>query len=146
MKFPRNARILRGQLDAAPFASVFFLLVMVLLLPTLVYTPGVRIQLPASTTDLPGVAGLRVAVAVDKTGRFYYENENIQPRDLQARLAEQVRKANAPLTLVIQADREVTAEMLVRLESLARAAGITQALQQTLPPLFGSRPGTSRQP
>ena len=26
MKFPRNARIFRGQLDAAPFAAVFFLL------------------------------------------------------------------------------------------------------------------------
>ena len=146
MKFPRNARILRGQLDAAPFASVFFLLVMLLLLPTLVSTPGVRIQLPATTAVLPGVAGPRVAVAVDKTGRFYFDNQNIQPGDLQARLAERVRKAGSPLTLVIQADKDVTAEMLVRLESLARAAGITQALQQTLPPLFGSQPGTSRQP
>ena len=26
MKFPRNARIFRGQLDAAPFAAVLFLL------------------------------------------------------------------------------------------------------------------------
>ena len=27
MRFPRNARILRSQLDLAPFAIVFFLLV-----------------------------------------------------------------------------------------------------------------------
>jgi len=34
MKFPRNARIFRGQLDAAPFAAVFFLLVLLLMLGT----------------------------------------------------------------------------------------------------------------
>ena len=42
MKFPRNARIFRGQLDAAPFAAVFFLLVIFMMLGSLVYTPGAR--------------------------------------------------------------------------------------------------------
>jgi hypothetical protein len=40
MKFPRNARIFRGQLDAAPFAAVLFLLVIFLMLGSLVYTTG----------------------------------------------------------------------------------------------------------
>jgi hypothetical protein len=41
MKFPRNARIFRGQLDAAPFAIVFSCLLLFLLLSSLLYTPGV---------------------------------------------------------------------------------------------------------
>jgi biopolymer transport protein ExbD len=48
MKFPRNVRIFRGQLDAAPFACVFFLLLIFIIMGTLVYTPGVRIKLPAA--------------------------------------------------------------------------------------------------
>lgn len=40
MRFARNARIFRGQLDAAPFAAVFFLLVIFMMLGSLVYTPG----------------------------------------------------------------------------------------------------------
>jgi len=40
MKFPRNARIFRGQLDAAPFAIVFFLLVLFLMLASLVSLDG----------------------------------------------------------------------------------------------------------
>ena len=46
MKFPRNARIFRGQLDAAPFASVFFLLVIFVMLGSVLQTPGVRVDLP----------------------------------------------------------------------------------------------------
>ena len=53
MKFPRNARIFRGRLDVAPFAAVFFLLATFLLLGSLVYTPGVRLELPEAD-DLPG--------------------------------------------------------------------------------------------
>ena len=48
MKFPRNARIFRGQLDAAPYAIVFSCLLLFLLLSSLVYTPGVSIRLPVS--------------------------------------------------------------------------------------------------
>jgi biopolymer transport protein ExbD len=73
MKFPRNARIFRGQLDAAPFATVFFLLVIFLMLGSLVYTPGVRLNLPTGE-NLPGTDRPSVAVAMDANGRLYYEN------------------------------------------------------------------------
>ena len=55
MKFARNARLLRSQLDVAPFAAVFFLLVIFMMLGSLVYTPGARLelQLPQGK-NLPG--------------------------------------------------------------------------------------------
>ena len=45
MKFPRNARLLRSPFDLAPFAAVFFLLVIFLLLGALLPVPGLRVQL-----------------------------------------------------------------------------------------------------
>ena len=54
MKFPRQAKIFRGQLDVAPFAGVFFLLAIFLLLhSSLVLPTGVQLQLPDSG-DWPG--------------------------------------------------------------------------------------------
>ena len=65
MRFPHNTKIFRGQLDAAPFVGVFFLLVIFLLFNSgLVFTPGVPIRLPeadglpaadnaTADTDLP---------------------------------------------------------------------------------------------
>ena len=46
MKFRRQMKLLPVRLDAAPFAGVFFCLVIFLLLGQLLYTPGVRVQLP----------------------------------------------------------------------------------------------------
>jgi hypothetical protein len=46
-----------------------------------------------------------------------------------------VKQAGEPLTLVIQADKSVTIEQFTRLGTLARKAGIHDALQATLPRL-----------
>jgi biopolymer transport protein ExbD len=143
MKFPRNAKIFRGRLDAAPFACVFFLLVIFLLLASLIYTPGVRIQLPEATR-LPGMGRPTFAVALDASGRYFFENQVIQPTDLKVRLQEAVKKSSEPPTLIVRADKSVSYEALAQLTLLARDAGIKEALLATLPRAFdpsaGSRP------
>jgi len=45
MKFPRQAKIFRGPLDAAPIAGVAFLLLIFMELSSLLYTPGVLVDL-----------------------------------------------------------------------------------------------------
>jgi biopolymer transport protein ExbD len=137
MKFPRNARIFRGQLDAAPLASVFFLLVMFVLLSSLVYTPGVQMRIRLPVADgLPGVEGPTIAVAVDKSGRYYFENQMIPGSDLSSKLRLAAKRSPQPLTLIVLADRETTREMLDHLALLARAAGIYDLLLATLPRVF----------
>jgi biopolymer transport protein ExbD len=133
MKFPRNAKILRSQFDAAPFAAVFFVLVILLMLGALLPTAGLPLQLPV-TADLPGVEQPTVAVAVDAGGRFYFANQ-IVPGETQLSndLHRAVLDARAPLTLIVHADQSVTYDRLVRLTLLARDAGITNAVFATLP-------------
>ncbi len=143
MKFPRNARILRSQLDAAPAAAVFFLLVLFVMMGTLVFTPGVpfELRLPAGDS-LPGNDKPSVSVAIDAAGRLYYEHQWIDEQALQAKLHEAVvRHGGEPLTLVVQADKSVTQERVTQLLLLARKAGISKAWMATLPgPLGQSRP------
>jgi len=139
MKFPRNARISRGQLDAAPFAAVFFLLVMFMMLGSLVYTPGARLQLQLPHADgLMGTDKPTVSVAVDADGRLYYENQLFEETKLQSRLREAASKSAEPLTLVVQADKSVSYETCLRLALLARDAGIAEALLATLPRAYAA--------
>jgi biopolymer transport protein ExbD len=139
MKFPRNARIFRGQLDAAPFAAVFFLLLIFMMLGSLVYTPGARLQLQLPRADgLPGTDKPTVSVAVDGDGRLYYENQWIEENDLRGRLREAAKKSPEPLTLVVQADKSVSYETCLRLALLARDAGIAEALLATLPRAYAA--------
>jgi biopolymer transport protein ExbD len=134
MRFPRNARIFRGQLDASPFVGVLFLVAIFLLLnSSLVFMPGVAIKLPEAA-DFPGVTNLTVSVAVDRAGQLYYENEVINEEKLRMKLREVVRQIKEPVTLVFLADQSVTYAMFVRLCQLARDAEVSQVLFSTRPP------------
>lgn len=132
MKFPRNTRLLRNPLDVAPFAAVFFLLVIFVMLGALLPTPGLPLRLPVAA-DLPGTDQPNISVAVDASGRFYFANQIVSAAQLQAGLSAAVKSSRAPLTLVIQADKSVTYDQLVRLTLLAQHAGIRNALLATLP-------------
>lgn len=141
MKFPRHATLYRGYLDAAPFAGVLLLLMMFMMLGTLVYTPGARLQLQLPEGQgLPGTDKPSVSVAIDADGRLYYQNQWIEEADLRARLQSAVRKAKAPLTLVVHADKRVPYDRFLRLAMLGREAGISEALLATLPRAAGATP------
>ena len=134
MRFPRNARTFRGQLDASPFVGVLFLVAIFLLLnSSLVFVPGVAIRLPEAS-DYPGVTNPTVYVAMDRNGRLYYESQVISEDSLLLKLREAVQRIKGPVTLVLYQDKAVTAEMIARLCKLTRDAGIKVVLQSVRPP------------
>lgn len=132
MKFPRNARIFRGQLDVAPFAIVFMLLVLFMMLSSLIYTPGVQLQLPAGD-DLPGTDTPSISVAVDKEGRLYFRNQRVEENELKTSLREIATNSSEPLVVLIHADEAVALKTVVHLELLLRDAGVSEARLATLP-------------
>ena len=135
MRFPHNTKIFRGQLDAAPFLGVFFLLLIFLLLnSSLVFMPGVPIELPQAA-NLPGPERAIAVVAVDESGRFYFENQLCDEAQLRERLGAVVERSREPVTLVVQADKSARMEVLVRLGTLARALGIREMLHAVRPPV-----------
>lgn len=137
MKLPRNAKIFRGQLDAAPFAGVTFLLLILLLLSSkLVFTPGVRIDLPEVAYHVPGTTNLSVVVAVDIGGQFYYKGQGIAEDKLFSQLKSVVEQSKDPLTLEILADKSGKLDSTIRLLSLAEEAGFAKVL-------VGARPLTA---
>lgn len=141
MKLPRNAKIFRGQLDAAPFASVLFIMVIFMTLNSkFVFTPGVTIELPRAGTALPGTTDATIAVAVDLANQLYFESQAITEEQLIIELKKAVRQAEEPLTLEIQADRSGEMETAYWLFSMAGEIGFKAALwvstTQTLPPVI----------
>jgi biopolymer transport protein ExbD len=135
MRFPHNAKIFRGQLDAAPFLGVFFLLIMFLLLnSSFVFTPGVPVYLPRGE-NLPGAHGATAVVTVDQGGNLYFENQLCDEARLKERLRAAVKRSREPLTLVVQMDEEAKIGVQHRLASLARSLGIRNVLLAARPPV-----------
>jgi biopolymer transport protein ExbD len=221
MRFSRNTKIFRGGVDAAPFAGVFFLLVLFLMLfYSHVFFPGVPIQLadqegapelasrsakvlasgevvflgmtysveefkvelrtlgqrgtlprrliieaepqadqaltaevenllkgaginlkyPGTRLDLandagfPGAATPVVVVGINLNGQLFFQHQLVSESTLEERLTTTVRQTAAPMTLVLQADKNVTTERIVRLSQIANRAGIAELRIATKPP------------
>ena|SRR5687768_15711353 len=135
MRFPRNVKIFRGQLDAAPYAGIFFLLAIFLLLnSSFVFTPGIEIQLPEAAA-LPGTTSPTIAVAIDESSRIYFENQLTSEAALKTNLGKAVA-ATPDLTLVIQAHKNVSWNTVASVMLAAREAGVKTALPATRPPVI----------
>ncbi len=135
MRFPRNTKLFRGQLDAAPFASVLFMFIILLLVQSsLVFTPGITVRLPEAV-DLSGTTNPKVVVTVDDGGQIYFENQVTDENTLKERLSAEANRFEEPITLLIQADRAAKYDVLVRLTIAARAAGIREVFFATRPKL-----------
>ena len=135
MKFRRNTKIFRGQFDAAPFASLLFVFVILMLVqPSLVFLPGVPVNLPESV-DLPGAKNPKAVVVIDRGGQMYFESQAIDEAALKEKLEAAVLKNKGVLTLVVQQDKEARHEAFMRLAVLAREVGIREVLVATRPQL-----------
>jgi biopolymer transport protein ExbD len=138
MKFPRNARIFRGQLDFAPFAAVLFLLLIFVLLGRRLYTPGIPVRLPdAGALTLPGAEGPTLSVAVT-TNAIYFQDQLVSESEFSNKLAFAKRAIPQSVTLILQSDKDVTEEKVVHLWTLAQSVGISNVLLATLPRVYDS--------
>lgn len=147
MRFPRHARIFKGQLDAAPYAGVFFLaLIFITFGSHLVFTPGVRIELPEADAQA-GTANPTISVYVAPSGQFFFRNQLTGEAELRQQLqlaASRAKSHGAQLTLVVLADKQTPNEVTFRLAEIAREAGIRELLQatkaRTTPAVNASKP------
>ncbi|HVR35622.1 MAG TPA: biopolymer transporter ExbD [Methylomirabilota bacterium] len=122
MKFPRNAKIFRGQLEVAPVMSVLFLLIIFILLnSSLVYTPGLPLRMPSARGDAD--EGTRVVVRVSAEGRLMIGEQPVEEETLRRRLKEAKDESTNGVVLEARAEPEVDAAVLVRLRNMARDSG-----------------------
>lgn len=125
--------MLRGPADAAALAGTMFLMWAATLLHSSMVMPmGVRWELPVGD-GLRGEVVPDLAVAVDATGRLMFEQQWVEESLLGVRLRSQVEERGTNLTLLMMADRRVPAEVVARLMSLARGAGVREVVMAIRP-------------
>jgi biopolymer transport protein ExbD len=137
---------LPGALDPTPFAAVFFLLVILLVLhSSLAPAPGVLVQLPAVIPGpRPGFDGPELVVTIDRNGVLYFEHQVVAEEELRQRLTAKVQASREPLHLLLLADEAVPHGAVVQLATLAQAAGIREIVEATREPLFPANPEPPR--
>ena len=116
MRFPRNDKPFRGQIDLAPLAGVLFLLVIFVLLASLVYTPGVPIQLSSANPDA-GVT--RKNLLIKAQGEIVFEKQIYKTNSME-QLRTELKALALPATIVVVADKGAPRNVLIEVREMAR--------------------------
>ncbi len=129
-RYPLRLRLARGVIGAVPLADLVFLALMFMILNSwVVLKPGVQLQLP----EAKFVSGARMGasvVALSREGLIFFNDERTSLDELSQRLTRVARKQTDSV-LVIEADRRVTHEVLIRIYDMAQTAGFQEVLLAT---------------
>lgn len=121
MRFPRNAKIFRGQLDVVPLVAVMFLLLIFILLSSLIYTPGIPFQLD-NEVNVSGTE--RRAIFVSSKGDIIYNGQTNSINDLEF-LRSELMKLPPQSILVLSADQAAPRQVIVEVRNQVKGLPIT---------------------
>ncbi len=110
------------------------LLIFLMVTTTFKQRPAVTISLPESKQAAPGGSQDHLLITISKSAPFLYLNtEAVTPDDLEQHLIQAV--ANRPdLAVVIEPDKDATAENMLRAMDAARAARVGKIQWRTKTP------------
>lgn len=122
MRYPRNVKIFRGGIDAAPFAGLFFVLVLLMMLfYSHIFFPGVPIEL-APEIEQPELSARLVKVL--RSGEVRFLGEQLEAEGLEKELLRRSQEGTLPKRLVLEAERGADALLVDRVEKALAGAGI----------------------
>lgn len=143
MRFSRNMKIFRGQVDAAPFAGVFFLLLLFLLLfNNQVFIPGVRVDLGGKPVA-PELTARTIKVL--RSGDVQFEGADFTLAQLQAEMQDRAQKGDIPSRLIFDAEPGTADKLVNQVQDIISGMGIalkTPGARLELPEAAGF-PGTA---
>ncbi|HTG43066.1 MAG TPA: biopolymer transporter ExbD [Verrucomicrobiae bacterium] len=100
---------------------------------------GIALKIPGTRLELPDDAGFAgahnpvVVVGINVNGQIFFQHQLVTEEALQSKLSMAVEKAGEPITLLLQADKSVATDKVVRLSQIASRAGITEMRIATKP-------------
>lgn len=121
MRFPRNTKIFRGQLDVVPLVGVMFLLLIFILLSSLVYTPGIPFALE---DELTMIGTERRNLTISRSGEIIFNDRTNRIADLE-QLRADFKQLPAHSVVVVRADPEAPRQVAVEVRNIARGLPIS---------------------
>ena len=122
MRYPRNVKIFRGGVDAAPFAGLFFAtMLFMVLFYSHVFCPGVPIAL-SGEVEVAELSERTVEVRADRSVRFL--GEVFEPAAFREELKERAKRGDIPKRVVLESEPGAAAEVVTRVENLLTDAGV----------------------
>ncbi|THF56876.1 ExbD/TolR family protein [Pseudothauera rhizosphaerae] len=121
-----------SEINMVPLIDVMLVLLIVFMITAPLLTHGVKIDLPAASSQPNEEKPETVALAMDGDGKLYWNDEPITDADLAGRLAIAAAAVPQP-ELHLRADRETRYQKIAEVMSAAREAGVQKMGFITVP-------------
>ena len=121
-------------IDMTPIIDMVFLLLIFFLVATTFHQTEreMKIALPVAKSDLPVSSLLReLVINVDAEGRIIMGGRTVQADELQAQVAEAVRR-NAEQKVTVRGDRKTAYANIVQVLDICKTGGIQQPYLDTV--------------
>lgn len=110
-------------IDLTPMLDVvFIMLIFFIVTASFVKESGIDVNLPEAATAVKKERA-NILVAISDKGEIWINKRRIDQRAVQANI-ERLHAENPQGTVVIQADKKATTEVLIKVMDSARAAGV----------------------
>jgi biopolymer transport protein ExbD len=121
----------KGQeIDLAPLLDVVFILLIFFIVTTVfIKETGVEVDKPTAVSS-QNLQKSVLMIAITSTGEVMYGGTNIGIQGIRATLMQAVKSEQRPL--VIQADKQVKTELLVKVIDQAKLAGLSDISLATM--------------
>ncbi|SHG99564.1 biopolymer transport protein ExbD [Hydrocarboniphaga daqingensis] len=133
MKFRRHTVVQEDTgIDLAPMLDfVMNLLIFFIIAAAFVHESGIRVNRPAAKTAKPEDKG-SIFVAVSATNEVWIDRQRVDIRRLRAEI-ERMRRDRPKAAVVVQADRDARAGLMVEVMDQARLAGVADVAISATP-------------
>ena len=101
---------------------IFLLLIFFLLSSTFIVQPGIKVELP-KTTSMDISAEKSIVVTITADGSLYLNDRRVSRANLGVQIQQKIHSAVGKPIIVIRGDRRITLEQAVEVMDLAKKAG-----------------------
>ena len=111
------------EINITPMLDVvFIMLIFFIVTSSFIKESGIEVDRPSAVTAVVKAKG-NILVAISDTGAFWIDGRQVDPRAVRANI-ERMHAENPQGSVVIQADKNSTTEMLIHVMDAARQAGV----------------------
>ncbi len=114
-----------SEINTTPLVDVMLVLLVIFIITAPLLTHAVKIDLPQATSQPLPEKPQVISLAIDATGKTYWNDAPIEQAMLKSRLEEAAKQTPQP-ELQIRADKETRYQLLSEVMADAQNAGITK--------------------
>ena len=114
-----------ADINVTPMVDVMLVLLVIFIISAPMFTNAVQLELPKARAKALQQEADTVTLAIDAAGTVYWNNDALQPGELEQRLAEAAELPQQP-ELQLRADKDTRYEVVAQVMAAAQSHGLTR--------------------